>query len=254
MSTFVLVHGAWLGGWAWRKVARDLRGRGHDVYSVTLTGLGERVHLGGPDVDLETHITDVFNVIEYEGLADVILAGHSYAGFVITGVADRAGDRLSHLVYVDSAPVEDGARMLDFFPPEFQERIQRQVEQHGDGWRLAFPTFDELGQDASLAGLGDDERGLMRSRATPQPFGTYVQPLRLSRRDAGDYERVMIACDDMRGPIAAGYDGLAALAAPPWHYYELQTGHWPMLSTPSALADLLDEVSATAPDRAGQPS
>ena len=94
LATYVLVPGAWLGGWAWQDVAARLRRKGHDVYPVTLTGLGERVHLARPEVDLETHIADVVNTIKWNDLDDVILAGHSYAGTVITGVADRIPDRL----------------------------------------------------------------------------------------------------------------------------------------------------------------
>lgn len=103
MATYVMVGGAWIGAWAWQRVARGLRANGHEVYPLSLTGLGERAHLARPDVDLETHIADVINLLEYEGLDDVMLVGHSYAAFVITGVADRAGDRLGALVYLDSA-------------------------------------------------------------------------------------------------------------------------------------------------------
>src|SRR5436190_9249036 len=102
VATYVLVGGAWIGGWAWQKVARNLRDRGHDVYPMTLTGLGERVHLARPEIDLETHMSDVINLINYEDLTDVILAGHSYSGMVVTGVADRVPDRLAQLVFVDS--------------------------------------------------------------------------------------------------------------------------------------------------------
>jgi pimeloyl-ACP methyl ester carboxylesterase len=106
MAAYVLVPGAWLGGWVWRDVAARLRGKGHDVYPITLTGLGERVHRARPEIDLETHIADVVNTIEWNDLRDVILAGHSYAGSVITGVADRIRDRVDQLVYVDSAPAQ----------------------------------------------------------------------------------------------------------------------------------------------------
>jgi pimeloyl-ACP methyl ester carboxylesterase len=108
MATIVLVPGAWLGGWVWQGVARDLRQRGHVVYPVTLTGLADRVHLARPDVDLETHITDVINLIEYEDLHDVSLLCHSYSGVVITGVADRIPERLAQVIYLDSAPFVDG--------------------------------------------------------------------------------------------------------------------------------------------------
>src|ERR687893_1746620 len=116
LATYILVPGAWLGGWAWRDVAARLRTGGHDVYPITLTGLGERVHLARPEVDLETHITDVVNTITWNDLDDVILAGHSYAGAVVTGVADRVAERVSQLVYVDSAPLSDEMAMTDLYP------------------------------------------------------------------------------------------------------------------------------------------
>jgi pimeloyl-ACP methyl ester carboxylesterase len=243
MATYVLVGGAWIGGWAWRNVARGLRAHGHDVYPMTLTGLGERAHLARPDVDLETHIADVVNVVEYEVLTDVILAGHSYSGIVVTGVADRIPDRLSHLVFVDSAPLEDGQRFLDLFSPEGQEDLRRQVDQLGDGWRLPFPGIEQLGAQASLEGLGDAELALMQAKAVAQPFQTYTQPLRLTNAGAGAYERVAIACSDMRQMVALGIPPIVALTQPPWRYLDLQTGHWPMLSTPDELTVLLHSLA-----------
>jgi len=106
--TFVIVHGAWGGGWAFKEVERLLRADGHLVYRPTLTGQGERVHLSGPDVSLSTHIQDVVNVIEWEDLHDVVLVGHSYGGMVVTGVADRVPDRIGHLIYLDAMVPEDG--------------------------------------------------------------------------------------------------------------------------------------------------
>src|ERR671910_3846047 len=104
MATYVLVGGAWLGGWCWKPIARRLRDQGHDAYPLTLTGLGERAHLASPEVDLETHITDVVNLIEFEDLRDVVLLGHSYANLVVTGVADRVPERISRVVYLDAGP------------------------------------------------------------------------------------------------------------------------------------------------------
>src|SRR5918996_1291487 len=141
MSVYVLVGGGWLGGWCWQEVARRLREEGHDVYPVTLTGLGERVHLAAPEIDLETHITDVTNLLFYEDLNDVTLVGHSYAGIVVEGVADRVPERLSQLVYLDSGPLGDGTAHIDFYPPEARELIERQMEE-GDGWRYPFPPFE----------------------------------------------------------------------------------------------------------------
>jgi len=112
-STYVLVHGAWHGGWCWKKVAPALRAAGHVVYTPTLTGLGERAHLANPAIDLATHVADVVNLLEAEELDKVVLVGHSYGGMVVTGVADRAADRIGRLVYLDAANPKDGQSLVD---------------------------------------------------------------------------------------------------------------------------------------------
>src|SRR5689334_5386000 len=136
VATYVLVPGAWLGGWAWRDVTDRLRAAGHRVYPVTLTGLGERVHLGDPAVDLDTHVADVVNLLRFEDLTDVILVGHSYAGGVIGSVADRAPERIAQVVYVDSGPLGDGVALLDTYSPQGQPAVKREVAEAGDGWQI----------------------------------------------------------------------------------------------------------------------
>jgi pimeloyl-ACP methyl ester carboxylesterase len=246
MAAYVLVPGAWLGGWAWRDVAARLRAKGHDVFPITLTGLGERVHLARPEVDLETHIADVVNTIQWNDLDDVILAGHSYAGTVITGVADRIPDRVDQLVYVDSAPLANGMAMTDLYPPEALAALRQTVDESGKGWLYPFPGFASLAEDTSIAGLGESEQAAITARATPHPWATYVQPLRLEHADAevAPYRQVLIACDEMRGLVAAGVPQIAVMAAPPWHYLELETGHWPMFSAPAELTEMLDGLAA----------
>jgi pimeloyl-ACP methyl ester carboxylesterase len=250
MATFVLVPGAWLGGWAWQDVAGRLRARGHDVYPITLTGLGERVHLARLEVDLETHITDVVNTIAWGDLDDVILAGHSYAGIVVTGVADRIPDRVEQLVYVDAAPFTDGMAMTDLYPPDALAALRQTVDESGEGWLYPFPGFAYLAEDTSIAGLAEREQARIAARATPQPWATYTQPLHLEHTDdeVTPYRQVLIACDEMRGLVAAGVPQIVALAAPPWHYLELETGHWPMFSAPAELADMLNGLVA-GPER-----
>src|SRR5713101_4428932 len=108
MATFVLVQGGWVGGWYWKRVTPLLSAAGHEVFAPTLTGLGERAHLAAPDIGLETHIQDVLGVLTYEDLSNVVLVGHSYGGMVITGVAERAPERLAHLVYFDAFVPTDG--------------------------------------------------------------------------------------------------------------------------------------------------
>jgi pimeloyl-ACP methyl ester carboxylesterase len=248
MTTYVLVGGAWLGGWCWQRVARRLRDEGHDAYPATLTGLGERAHLASPEVDLEIHITDVVNLIEYEDLRDVVLLGHSYAGIVVTGVADRILERIGQLVYLDSGPVPDGLAFLETQPPEVRQHAEREVRTHGDGWRLPMPSWDELENvyGASLEGLDEQRRALVRSRAVAQPFGTYTQPLRLANTARRVLPKLLITNSfplaQVKELIASEHPWFRELADPEWRLLELPTGHWPMFSRTGDLAELLIDI------------
>jgi pimeloyl-ACP methyl ester carboxylesterase len=243
MTTYVLVGGAWLGGWCWQPVARRLRDEGHDAYPVTLTGLGERTHLAGPEVDLETHIKDVVNLVEFENLDDIILLGHSYAAIVVTGVADRIPERISQLVYLDASTIPAGSALIEAFPPETRQYIERQVSELGDGWRFPMPPPEQLAEMGSLEGLDDDHLKLLYSRAVDQPFGTYTQPLRLENPAREQLSKVGILCsftlDQIQELIASGDPMALELAGPTWRFEELPTGHWPMFSRPDDLAELL---------------
>ena len=249
----VLVPGACLGGWAWEDVTRELRGRGHEVYPVTLTGLGERVHLATPAVDLDTHITDVVNVLEYEALEDAVLVGHSYAGIVVTGVADRRPDRLNAVVYFDAAPLPGGMALHDAAPPQLRQAQQHDVEQRGDGWRWPVPDRAalETGMFGSAAGLGDEHFRMLAERGTPQPYKTFTSPLRLTHESPPGVRRAAIFCThsgitlEMLQELLRQQDPRAMLfAAPDWELHELGTGHWAMFSAPGASADLLARIAA----------
>src|SRR3712207_3862731 len=194
MAAYVLVGGGWLGGWCWQRVARRLREEEHDAYPVPLTGLGERVHLASPQVDLETHITDVVNLMEFEDLHDVVLVGHSYGGLVVTGAADRVPERVSELVYLDTAPLPDGGKLIEKFPPELRERTEEQVRKLGDGWKFPIPPPEELASMASLQGVDEDRLRLLYLRATPQPFGTYTQALHLENPAREALPKLGILC------------------------------------------------------------
>jgi pimeloyl-ACP methyl ester carboxylesterase len=247
MATFVLVPGFWLGGWAWRAVAEPLRAAGHTVYPVTLTGLGERSHLGGPQVTLETHITDVVNLLRYEDLHDVQLVGHSYAANVIAGVADQVPERIAQIIYVDTWPLPVGIAQIDLYPAQARQALEETIATHGEGWRFPMPPWEELDQDNELRGLGDAERSLMRGRATDQPFGTLKQSLRPANPAREALPKIGIWCSltlaELQGRIAAYPAVCSTLTEPGWQFIELPTGHWPMFSRPRELADLLSSLA-----------
>src|ERR671913_312604 len=212
MSVYVLVGGGWLGGWCWQKVARRLRENGHDAYPATLTGLGERVHLASPAVDLETHITE--------------------------------------LVYLDTAPLPGGT-LIEKFPPEARQRVEKQVEESGDGWRFPMPPREELANFGSLQGLGDAKLELLRSRAVAQPFGTFTQPLRLENPAREALPKVGILCsfslEEVQAIIEGGDPVFREMASPTWRFVELPTGHYPMFSRPEDLAEVLLDLPSGAP-------
>jgi pimeloyl-ACP methyl ester carboxylesterase len=250
MTTYVLVGGAWLGAWAWADVAERLRAHSHTVYPISLTGLGDRVHLGGPDVDLETHIADIVQTLVSNDLHDVVLAGHSYAGVPITGAGDRAADHIAKLVYVDTAPIPNGVAYGDTYSPPIQALFNEQAAKHGDGWGWPLPTWDELENTlgAGLAGITDEQRDHFRAHAAPHPLGTYRQALRITHPDAQPLPKLGVLCSfteaQMREMIAAGHPWGQCLSGPEWQFVELPTGHWPMFSEPAALADILHEAGA----------
>lgn len=188
MATYVLVHGAWHGGWCWKKVTPLLRAAGHDVFTPTLTGLGERVHLLTPAVGLETHIQDVLGVVHYEDLRQVILVGHSYGGMVITGVAHQATDRLAHLVYLDAFVPHDGQCLLDLPPPEMAAAQREQAKTIGDGWRVPPLPLEAFGvtDQADLRWAGP--------KVGDQPRLTFEQPVRYASEAGAALPRTYISC------------------------------------------------------------
>jgi pimeloyl-ACP methyl ester carboxylesterase len=243
MATYVLVPGFWLGAWAWRSVTDELRTRGHDVYPLSLTGLGERAHLARPDIDLEVHVTDVLNLLRYEELRDVILVGHSYAGVVVTAAADRAPDRVAQLVYVDTGPLPDGVAQADFNPPDERAQTAAIVAEHGDGWRLPPPPWKDIATHVSDV----DEATLaqLTELSVDQPYATATTPVRLT----GAWERIprlgimsSFTVDQVK-QMAAAMPISRHMAGDMWRYEELPTWHWPMLSRPVELATILDAAS-----------
>ena len=249
LRPIVLVPGACLGGWAWRDVARELRGAGHEPFPVTLTGLGEREHLARPDVDLETHIADVVGVLDAEDLRDAVVVGHSYAGIVITGVADRRPERLAAVVWLDSSPLPDGFAIADVRSPEQAERQDRDV---GDGWLWPLPDRETLasGLFGSAEGLTEERLRRFEERGSPQPYATFTSPLRLTRGGPPAYRRAMVVCTagglnaaTVRELAAQGDPRAAPFADPDWELYDMPGGHWPMFSAPAELAELLGRIA-----------
>ena len=179
MTTFLLLHGAWGESWQWRKVAALLRNRGHDVFTPTFTGLGERGHLMSPEINLDTHIKDIEGVITYEQLDDFVLVAHSYAGMVATAIADAEPKRLRALIYVDAALPKDGEAMLDIVSAERRQTVIGLAEEHGDGYRVPETLVLETGIDDAA------ERQEFLARMCPHPLAALLQPV----RPTGDWTR-----------------------------------------------------------------
>jgi pimeloyl-ACP methyl ester carboxylesterase len=236
-STYVLVHPAWHGGWCWKK--------GHDVYTPTLTGLGERSHLAHPDVGLETHIQDILNVLKYEDLSDVILVGHSSSGVVITGVADRTPERIAHLVYLDAFVPENGQSMMDIVPRHIAPRHEARVQSEGQGWLL--PSFDAGPWDTFVRdawGVTDDaDRRWMVARLGPTPFKHFKDRVQRTNAAAQKLPRTYIRCLLWRNPMFDQYAETARKGGV-WRYREMATSHEPFVTAPREVAKLLLEIAS----------
>lgn len=234
MAVFVLIHGGWGGGWEWTPVASKLRDLGHEVFTPTLTGLGEREHIRPSEVTLSDHIEDVVAVITFEGLDDVVLCGQSYGGMVVTGVADRIPERIRLLVYLDAFVPRDGESLADH-EPEFARLLLQMVEERGDN-RMPIPP-DLLPGEGSLP---EEQRLSYIERLRPQSANTLTDPVRLS----GGVERVLrayVMCTGYDDPLTTRYAERAR--AEGWLYRELATDHDLHLHDPDGTVALLDELA-----------
>ncbi len=229
----VLVHGAWHGGWCWKKLTPLLTAAGHRVYTPTLTGLGERAHLAGPQVNLETHTQDILALLEMEDLRDVMLVGHSYAGMVISGVAERARPRLRSIVYLDAFVPENGKSMIDYVLPERRPAMIKTGRETGFTAPIPLKVFG-VTREEDLAWAGP--------RIGGQPFQTLAQPVRLARPAASGLPRAFIACTN---PASGTFDQFANVIKkdPSWKFYDLPTGHDAMITAPQELARILQELA-----------
>ena len=237
MANFVLVHGGAHGGWCFQPLARVLRDSGHEVYTPTLTGLGERAHLFRADVDLDCHIDDVVAVLHYEDLRDAILVGHSYGGAVITGAADRAPDRVAHRVYLDSMEPKDGQSMVDIAGP-FMAAAQLDSRTVDGVQMCLFPSDETL----PYYGVVDPETlEWMRERLTPHPVRCFQQPLTLTDPAAlqsipqSHISTTMFLSLRNVDRIREKADG---------RVWDIDTGHDLMITEPHKVAEYLGRVAA----------
>jgi pimeloyl-ACP methyl ester carboxylesterase len=237
MATYVLVHGGGHGGWCYQRVARILRGAGHEVYAPTLTGLGERAHLLNKDIDLDLHIRDVVALLFYEDLRDVILVGHSYGGMVITGIADRAADRIGRLVYLDAANPVNGQSLVDVAGPIIE--ATRPLGQVVDGVELVLLPAPG---GAAFYGVTDPEDiSWMDERLTGHPWRCFEQSLRLTNEEAlWEIPRYHIVCSST---LATRDRALMDEARQANRLWEIDTGHDLMITEPKRVADALLQVA-----------
>jgi pimeloyl-ACP methyl ester carboxylesterase len=228
MSVFVLVYGGFMGGWVWRQVAQFLRTAGHEVFAPTLTGFGERGHLANPSIDLNTHIQDIVGVLECEDLEQVILVGYSYGGLVITGVAEKAPERLSCLVYLDVPFPRDGQSVFDL-EPEIVPMFLESAREKGDGWRVMSAANPPRWQ--------------------PQPLKTLTQPLEVKNPAAIGIPRAFIHCtirpENHRLNLAWPALDRAAEEAKKqgWWYREIEADHGVVFSKPKEVSEILLTLS-----------
>jgi len=239
MAIYVLVHGGGHGGWCYQPVARLLRAKGHEVYAPSLTGLADREHLMSAEIDLNTHITDIVKLLQYEDLHDVVLVGHSYGGMVITGVADRAIDRVANVVYLDAAYPMNGQSLVDV-AGEFMQAA-RNKSRVVDGIELVlFPGEDPM----NYYGVTDpDQIVWMKPKLTPHPWKCFDTKLVLNNEEAMrripqsfilSSVQTKLLNDEMRAGLMALCEG---------RLWEIPTGHDLMISEPEATADALHQIS-----------
>jgi pimeloyl-ACP methyl ester carboxylesterase len=231
--TFVLVHGSWHGGWCWTRVAGILEQHGHKVYAPTLTGLGERCHLISGLITLDTHITDIANVIKWENLENIVLVGHSYAGFVVSGVAERALPAISSIVFLDAFLPENGQRVVDLSPPELAATS------------LAAAAENEVSRPvppAKAFHVNEKDQAWVDSKLTPQPTFVSVEPIALTGARERVGKKTYIRATSYPNPRFDGYfEKLKSDSA--WRTYGEPSGHDVMVDMPERLADILMEVA-----------
>ena len=232
MSTFVLIHGAWHGGWCWKRVTPILRAAGHDVYAPSLTGAGERKHLLSPSVGMDTYVSDIVNLVDYEELSDVVLVGHSAAGAAISKAAEAVQGRLKALVYVDSVVLPSGKSMFDVFPPQWVDQMRGAAARDNDG--TAAPPEKQMIYSFFGSDCTDDDKAWLLRMATPQPLKPYEDKIDLSKFYDLDVSKTYIGCTQSQGGLPKDLAEKFGM-----RYVEMDSGHDPMVSCPEELAEIL---------------
>jgi pimeloyl-ACP methyl ester carboxylesterase len=236
-QTFVLVHGAWHGGWCWSRVADRLRASGHQVFTPTQTGLGERKHLLSKDISLDTFTRDIANLIEAEELTNVVLVGHSFGGAAISGVADAMPDRIKHLVYLDSLVMDGGKSPFDALPPDVVAARRKAAEETSGGLSLPAPLPSAFG----VSDANDTE--WVKRRLTPHPLGTYTSALNIKGPVGNNLPRTYIHCTNPSyAALQASRNWVKAQQG--WRWAEIATGHDAMVTAPEELTRMLIGVSS----------
>jgi pimeloyl-ACP methyl ester carboxylesterase len=230
--TFVLVHGAWHGGWCWRRVVAILRSAGHVVFAPTLTGSGERVHLTRDGLTIEDFATDIVNVIAAEELNDIILAGHSYGGNTISAVAERVPERLKQLVYIDTLVLKDGESGFSVLDSAIVAQRVELAEKTSGGLTIPPPPPEAFG----VVDRADAE--WLRRQLTPLPLNCYRTPIQLKHPLGNGVKKTYIACTDpVYEPAVRTHDWVKSQSD--WRYLELSTAHDAMVTDPEGLSQML---------------
>lgn len=243
-KTFVLVHGAWHGGWAWERTTPYLTSAGYGVFAPDLTGFGEKANLANPDVGLSTHIKDIQTLLEKENLRNVVLVGHSYAGMVIAGVAEKAPERISHLVFLDAFVPKDGQSLGDIVGAQGMAGIRQGARAAGQGWRIPPFPVERFGI------ISEADTAMVKPRLVFQPIKTFEEPVQINNPKAATIPRTFIY---LNNPAMGTFDGFAKMAqtSKEWEYFEMQTGHDAMVLQPQKLAELFIKI-AKEPGKKGR--
>jgi len=236
MAVYVLIHGAWHGGWCWKRAASRLRGQGHEVYAPSLTGSGERKHLLSPAIGMDTYVQDVVNLIEYEELSDVVLVGHSAAGAVVSKAAESAQPRLKRLVYVDAVVLPSGKSMFDVFPPQWTEGMRNSAKTQGEGWRM--PPEQDMIFSFFASDCNDADKQWLWRMVTPQPIKPYEDKVDLSRFYQLSIPKTYIRCTKSQAGIPRNVAEKFGM-----QYVEIEAGHDPMVSQPEQFVAILAECA-----------